>query len=37
MREFNTEIQSIEWKSMFKIGGISALLVTAFFLIDMIV
>jgi hypothetical protein len=37
MGEFSTETKDVEWKSIFKIGGISALIVTAFFLIDMIV
>jgi len=37
MGEFSTETRDVEWKLMFKIGGISALVVTAFFLIDMIV
>ena len=37
MSEYSTETKDVGWKSMFRIGGISALLVTAFFLIDMIV
>jgi hypothetical protein len=37
MAENGSETRDIEWKSMFRIGGISALIVTAFFLIDMIV
>lgn len=32
-----TESTNFEWKSMFKLGGVSALIITAFFLLDMIV
>jgi hypothetical protein len=37
MAENSIETKDTEWKSIFRIGGISALIVTAFFLIDMIV
>jgi hypothetical protein len=37
MSEYSAETKEVEWKGMFKIGGISAFIVTAFFLIDMIV
>jgi hypothetical protein len=36
MGEHGIETKDMEWKSIFRIGGVSALLVTAFFLIDMI-
>ena len=37
MVEQYTETKDMEWKSMFKVGGVSALIITAFFLLDMIV
>jgi hypothetical protein len=37
MTENSSETKDIEWKGMFRIGGVSALIVTAFFLVDMIV
>lgn len=37
MNEQNTEAKDLEWKRFFRLGGISALIVTAFFLIDMVI
>jgi len=37
MNEHAFEQREIQWKGMFRIGGYSALIITAFFLIDMIV
>jgi hypothetical protein len=37
MSDHNIELKYLDWKNMFKAGGISSLIVTAFFLIDMVV
>jgi hypothetical protein len=37
MSEHNVEPERTEWQGIFRAGGISALIVTAFFLIDMVV
>ena len=37
MSEHNVEPKDLEWGGIFRAGGISALIVTAFFLIDMVV
>src|SRR5512136_413858 len=37
MTENVSETRQVEWKGMFRFGGVSALIITAFFLIDMIV
>jgi hypothetical protein len=37
MNEISAEAKELEWKNIFRIGGVSGLIVTAFFLIDMVV